>query len=267
MQAQPGSCDGFEYAALLSIATIVGLICFTPLHPALAEPLTVPAASTSWERFDPTLEIPRIYNPDGSLPPDAEMPIAVTPAGPDTSASSTASSGASGTASSGASGVSVSNPPGASSASSAATGASSASDTDPEAALNAPSGLDPNNGMNSPQNENGSWSADDTNGMALGDANNYQAGQINAPVIEMMPVPYIMGAPIYPYPYYGNLAPGYPAAYAPYGSAPQPLQPNVFGAMNAPGYRRIGPLVTPWRSAHQSAFEPSRPLMRAFPNH
>jgi hypothetical protein len=231
---------------LLSIATIVGLIFFTPLHPALAEPLTVPAAS-SWERFDPTLEIPRIYNPDGSLPPDAEMPIAVTPASPDTSTSSTASSEASG--------VSVSNPPGARSASSAATGDSSASNTDPEAALNAPSGLD------------GSWSADDTDGVALGDGNNYQAGQINAPAVEMMPAPYIMGAPIYPYPYYRNLAPGYPAAYAPYGSAPQPLQPNVFGAMNAPGYRRIGPSITPWRSAHPSAFEPSRPLMRAFPNH
>ncbi|MBF6569338.1 MAG: hypothetical protein IVW54_10740 [Candidatus Binataceae bacterium] len=245
-QAQPGSCGGLEYAALLLITTI-GLIFFMPVNPVFADPLTVPAASTSWERFDPTLEIPRIYNPDGSLPPNAEMPFAVMPASPATSASSTASSPASESlpiASSGASSSNVNNPPGASSA----TGNSSTPDADPESALNAPSGLDPNN-------------------VAIGNAEDYQAGQVSAPAVEMMPVPYAVGVPMYQNPYYGNLAPGYPAAYAPYGSAPQPIQPYVFGAMNAPGYRRIGPLVTPWRSAHTSAFAPSRPLMRGFPNH
>jgi hypothetical protein len=61
--------------AMASLAVAILAFAGGCTDSAWADPLAVaPASSTSWERFDPTLELPRIYNPDGSLPPGAEMP-------------------------------------------------------------------------------------------------------------------------------------------------------------------------------------------------
>src|SRR5579885_1312316 len=91
-KAQPRSVrsGGLDYRAAARLNAAIAMVAALMLATgfagrAAAEPLTVAPASTSWERFNPTLELPRVYNSDGSLPAGAEMPdsTALPDAAPD----------------------------------------------------------------------------------------------------------------------------------------------------------------------------------------
>ncbi len=253
-----------------------------------AEPLAVPPASTGWERFDPTLELPRIYNPDGSLPPDAEMPGAVvmpeaSPATalppPDVIEPSSASAP-------GVPAVTHGDPPTGVDHDASATNAPAADDDDqwavsallpepdPESALSAPSTLDPSEGIDTQGGPNRAAQNDsppaDPYGNPVGNAQDYQNEQVGAPSVVLIPPPYYgPRQPIYGYPYYGATLGRYSYfGHAPSGSFPQPIPPNAgFGAMPPPGYPWIGgsPMV-PWSSMHP-ILPPSRLMLRSFPIH
>lgn len=257
---------------------------------ARADPLAVPPASPSWERFTPTLELPRIYNPDGSLPPDAEMPTTVapdtSPAGdlpaPDAaepaSASAPSASGpavtpdAAGRSSASvpsASGPAVTRgdpPTGDAHDATAAQPATkdddqSADDAslpepDPESELSAPSALDPSEGIDTP------------GGNAVGSAQDYQDEQVDAPSVVLLPPPYYgPPQPIYGYPYYGPVLGRYPYFGPGYS---HPFPPSIpsnpgFGAMPPPAYHWIGS-SPPWSSSMQSV-RASHFQHRSFPIH
>ncbi|HUY19056.1 MAG TPA: hypothetical protein VMV15_07505, partial [Candidatus Binataceae bacterium] len=244
------------------VATLLLTLLGARANRAWADPLTVPPASSSWERFTPTLELPRIYNPDGSLPSGAEMPgaAAVMPeAEPATAlpppdaidpsaapAPSSASAPAAASAPSAASGPMVTNGDlstgGAHDAGAAQPVAGNddgSSDPDPESALNAPSTLDPspdpgtqNAGSRTAQNQP---APTDPFGNPIGDAQDYQEDQIDPPAVVLIPAPYYAPRrPFYGYPYYGPRL----GRYSYFGRAyPHPAAP--------PAYRGIGS-SPPW---------------------
>jgi hypothetical protein len=266
-------------AAWLAVVAATTLVIGLPN--GQAEPLAIPAASNSWERFDPTLELPRIYNPDGSLPPNAEMPgeavmpdVSAVPTLPPPDAIEPASASAPRPPA-----VTRGDPPAAAAAARApndqdqrdqdqndpndrnddATLNASLHELDPEAALNAPSTLDPSQGLNDPS------------GAAVGNAQAYQNQQVDPPAVVLIPPPFYyrrfpgQRPPPYGYRYYGPALGRFPYP-AHRGPLPQPIPPNAsFGAMPPPGYPWIGgsPMV-PWSSTHP-ILPPGRLLMPSVP--
>jgi hypothetical protein len=258
---------------MLFVAGAMLLIYGLSAKGASAEPLTVAPVTSGWERFNPTLELPRIYNPDGSLPSGAEMP-ALTPDDspvdtnlppPDPIDPSTSDSAPSVPAPI-TPAVTHGDPPVADghhhdAASNAAGGGDDASaegggfpEPDPETLLSAPSALDPTDGTDQGvPTGNAENNAADPSGNTTGNAQNNQNQQVDVPSVVLIPPPYY-GAPVpaYGYPYYGPVLGRYPSfGPAPAASVPA-IPPNVrFGVMPPPGYPWIGALpMVPWSAIH-----------------
>lgn len=280
--------------AALSLAVAVLTFAGARAPIAWAEPLAVAPASTSWERFDPTLELPRIYNPDGSLPPGAEMPgSAVMPeaspaaasppadATDPTSAATLPPPDAIDPASASAPSPSVpaiahGDPPTGPDANAGATKPAGDDDDqadvlpepDPESALGAPSTLDPNEGIDSlgvPNRavQNGSV---DPYGNPIGSGQDDQNEQVDAPSVVLIPPPYYAPAqPIYGYPYYGATLGRYSYSnVAPSRALAPAIPPNPgFGITPPPAYRWIG--SSPSWSSMRPNLPASRLMLRSFP--
>ncbi len=202
-----------DRAAPLFLAAAILLLIGARPGQAWAEPIAIPpaSASTSWERFDPTLELPRIYNPDGSLPPNAEMPgPAVMPeASPD--AALPAPDAIKPASSSSAPPASVpivtrGDPPSGDGGHGAAAHNAAAHDDDesadgpslpepaPESALSAPSELDPSDGTDTGDDDSRAAENNppltDPSGNPVGNAQDYQNEQVDAPAMVLMAPPY-----------------------------------------------------------------------------
>jgi len=285
-KAQPRSVrsGGLDYRAAARLNAAIAMVAALMLATgfagrAAAEPLTVAPASTSWERFNPTLELPRVYNSDGSLPAGAEMPdstalpdAAPDSGSPDASASAPAPDGAGPAASEAEPGgptVTNGDPPladghhdGAGASGAAGSGNQSIEndgslpEPDPETALGAPSTLDPTDGTDyGPQN---ATAGVDPNGNPVGDARDYQNEQIDAPSVVLIPPPYYgpPRQPMYGYPYYGPVVGAYSSfGRTPGAALPPPIPDNArFGAMPPPGYPWIGgSAMVPWSATHMPA--------------
>ncbi len=257
---------GLDRAALLIVAVAALLIYGLPATPASAEPLTVAPVGSGWERFNPTLELPRIYNSDGSLPSDAEMPALTPDESPDTTLpppdaiDPSASESAPGTPASGTPALTRGDPPTSdghhhAAASNAAAGGDDESaedasfpEPDPETMLSAPSALDPTDGTD--QGVQTGAAPDGNN--PVGSAQDYQDQQVDAPSVVLIPPPYY-GAPLpaYGYPYYGPALGGY-SSFGHVPAGPPAIPANAgFGVMPPPGYPWIGPSsTTAWTAAH-----------------
>jgi hypothetical protein len=156
-----------------------------------------------------------------------------------------------------------------------ADGGRSLPEPDPESALSAPSMLDPSEGidgqggLNRAAQDNSPLT--DTDGNPVGNAQDYQNEQVDAPSVVLIPPPspyYGPRQPLYGYPNYGTPLGRYPSVGRAYSRMlSQPIPPNVgFGAMPPPGYPWIGgsPMV-PWSATHP-ILPPSHLLLRSFPS-
>jgi hypothetical protein len=270
-----------------ALSLVVAILAFTGAraHFAWAEPLTVAPASTSWERFDPTLELPRIYNPDGSLPPDAEMPgAAVMPEAPPAAASPPpdAIDPASASAPSpSAPAIVHGDPPTGPDHNAGEAKPANANDDDdqssasfpepdPESALGAPSTLDPGEGIDTASGPNRAAQNDaplaDQSGNEAGNGQDDQNEQVDAPSVVLIPPPYYgPPQPIYGYPYYGATLGRYSYSNVAPSRALAPVIPPSagFGMTPPPAYRWIG--SSPSWSSMRPNLRASRMMLRSFP--
>lgn len=285
--------------ATLSLAVAMLAFASARTHLAWADPLAVAPASTSWERFDPTLELPRIYNPDGSLPPDAEMPgAAVMPEAAPVDASSPAddTDPAAATAlppsdpvdpgaaaalpppdaidPAGASAPAPSVPavahgdppvgpdPNAGAAKSGDDDDAALPEPDPESVLGAPSTLDPNEGIDTPGIPSRAVQNDSTD--PNGNGQDDQDDEIDAPSVVLVPPPYYgPPQPIYGYPYYGATMGRYSYSnVAPSRAIAPATSPGTSFGMPPPAYRWIGNSPS-WTTMH-SMLPGNRLMQRSF---
>lgn len=283
--------------AMLSLAVAMLAFAAARTHSAWADPLAVaPASSTSWERFDPTLELPRIYNPDGSLPPDAEMPGAAVmpdaspgdasppaddtdpaaatapppsdPADPATAAAlpppdaidPAAASAPSPSVPAVAHGDPPVGPdPNAGAAKSAGDDDDAAlPEPDPESVLGAPSTLDPSEGIDTQGVPSRAVQNDSAD-----PSGNGQDDEIDPPSVVLVPPPYYgPPQPIYGYPYYGAAMGRYSYSNV---APPSTIAPAGAGfGVPPPAYRWIGNSPS-WTSMH-SMLPGNRMMQRSFSN-